>query len=221
MYYSPYSQYIYPCEFCMMRYLESAFIRMLHASPAVGAVDIYANGQLIAKNLMYGRFSPYIKIIPGRYNIKVYAAGNKARPIIDTEANFVQNQIYTSAVIGNVPNYELYIIHDTRMPILRDKANIRFVHLSLNAPSVDITLPDGKILFSNISYKGVTSYISVAPSRYTVEARLTGTDIVVLTVPNIVLKPERNYTLYAVGLSEGKPPLQLLIPLDGSTYLGA
>jgi len=84
---------------------------------------------------------------------------------------------------------------------------------------VDITLPDGKILFKNVKYKESTDYIQVPPGTYTIEARPTGTTTTALYVPNITLKSQRFYTVYAIGLVNDKPGLQALIPLDGSSYL--
>lgn len=206
---------------CMMRQIEprSAYLRLLHAAPLTGRVDVYANGNPIAGNLVYRGFSPYVKLPPGRYNITVYPAGATVGPIISSVLELRPGSIYTAAIIGRTPDVELYTVPDIRVPIPSGMANVRFVHLSPGAPAVDVTLPDGRILFSNISYKGITGYIPLAPGRYTIQLRLAGTNTVVLTVPNIVLRPARNYSLYAIGLPEGKPGLQLLIPLDGSTYL--
>ena len=57
------------------------------------------------------------------------------------------------------------------------------------------------------------------PSTYRLQARIAGTDQVILDVPNINLTANRYYTVYAVGLPVGQPPLQVLIPLDGQSYL--
>lgn len=210
-----------PCDLCMMRQAEDSFsyVRVLHASPNVRAVDVYANDQLIAGNLRYRRFTPYLKIPSGQYNIRVYHAGTNDNPIINTTAVFKPSTIYTAAAIGMAPQVELYGIPDTRVAVSPSRANIRFVHLSPDAPAVDVFLSDGKTLFRNINYRGITGYISILPGRKKFELRSTGTGDVVLNVPNIILRGGRNYTIYAVGLAGGKPDLQVLIPLDGSTYL--
>jgi len=217
MYMFPYYQ---PCCFNMMRQLEeSSYVRVLHSSPGAPRVDVYANGNLIARNLRYGSFTPYLKLIPGRYKITVYPAGTSSTPIINTTVNLEPNNIYTAAAIGRPENIELFTIPDKRVAINPAMTNLRFIHLSPDAPAVDITLPDGKVLFSNVSYKGITDYIPVAPGRYTIQARPAGTDKIVLNVPNIVLRGGLNISVYAVGLAKGKPGLQVLVPLDGSTYL--
>jgi len=128
-------------------------------------------------------------------------------------------KIFTIAAIGILPNLELLAVPETKITQPADKAYIKFAHLSPNAGPVDVVLPDGTILFKNISYKGLTDYIQVPAGTYTLEVRPTGTKTTVLYVPNIRLKSQRFYTVYAVGLLNGKPGIQALIPLDGSSYL--
>jgi len=61
-----------------------SYVRLLHASPNAPAVDVYAGGKLIAGNLAYIQFTPYMKLQKGKYNIKVFAAGTTENPVINT-----------------------------------------------------------------------------------------------------------------------------------------
>ena len=92
---------------------------------------------------------------------------------------------------------------------------VRFSHLSPNAPAVDITLPDGTVIFRNVSYKQLTPYIAVPTDEYTLQVRPTGTDTVVLTIPDITLEPDAYYTIYAIGLLNGQPELDAIPIIDG------
>ena len=199
--------------------MSTSYIRVLHASPNAPAVDVYANSMLIAANLAYRDFTPYLKIRPGNYNVKVFPAGQKTNPVIDTNISVPPNSIFTVAAIGLLPNLSLLPILEPRMQIPPGKLFIRFAHLSPDAPAIDITLPDGTPLFRDVSYKEVTNYIPVNPGTYTLQARIAGTGDIVLQVPNITLYSNRFYTVYAIGLAEGTPGLQVLIPLDGNSYL--
>lgn len=210
-----------PCDYCMFRQLntQSTFVRVLHASFGTPKADVYANGKLIAGNLGYKEFTPYVKLLPGNYMITVFKSGTTVNPVSDSQITLGANTIYTAAIIGRQPGIEIYPVFEPRVPTPPGRANIRVVHLSPNAPAVDITTPDGKIIFANVKYKDITNYTSLSQGRHTIQARISGTSDVALNVPNIVLKPNRNYTIYIVGLAGEKPGLQVLIPLDGSTYL--
>ena len=130
-----------------------------------------------------------------------------------------RNAIITVAAVGTLSDIELLAIPDaneTRMP---GKALIRFLHLSPNAPAVDITLPDGTVIFSNVSFKHITPYMDVTPMSYTLQVRVAGTSNIVLTVPNVNLMTNKYYTIYAIGLVGETPELEALLLLDGENNM--
>lgn len=196
-----------------------SYIRVLHASPDAPAVDVYANGNIIARSLSYRQFTPYLPVLPGNYQINVFPAGAKENPIISTAVTVPSSFIATIAATGMLQSISLFTIPDLPTTKQPGKVNLRFVHLSPDTPRVDITLPNGTIVFNNVGYREITPYLAVDPGTYTLEARPAGTSQVVLYVPNIHLRPNNFYTVYAIGLSSGTPSLQVLIPLDGNSYI--
>lgn len=199
--------------------MDTTYIRIFHASPDAPPVDVYLNNRLVVSNLRYRNFTEYLQVPAGVSNVKVFPAGNTQNPVINTNVNIPPNTILTVAAINKLQDISLYPIEDTPMPIPMGKVYVRFGHLSPNAPSVDIRLPDGTNLFEDVEYKEITDYILVDPGTYTLDAYPTGTDDRVLHVPNVTLEPNRFYTVYAIGLVGERPPLQVVIPLDGNTYL--
>ena len=197
----------------------TSYFRVLHSSPKSPAVDVYINDILKFKNLTYGAFTDYIEVMTGDYNVKLYATGTKTSPVLNKNIFIPPEKIYTVAAIGLLPNIDVLLVLEPKVVNPSDKVYIKFAHLSPNAGAVDIALPDGKILFRNIKYKQLTDYIEVSAGTYTLEVRPTGTTTIALYVPNIKLKPQRFYTIYAIGLANDHPGLQALIPLDGSSYL--
>ncbi len=126
--------------------------------------------------------------------------------------------VYTIAAIGKLKNLRLMPIVDSIHCDHYCKACVRFVHLSPNAPAVDITLPDGTILFGNVSFTEVTDSIPVKPDVYNLQVRLACTETVALDVPHIKLESGKYYTIYAVGLVGMEPPLQALLVEDLKMY---
>ena len=214
-----YTQCYQPIDYLSTRQTGLSYMRVLHASPDAPAVDFYINNKLIASNKVYRSFTPYIGLRPGNYSISVYLAGQMTNPVINTNIEIASYSIYTATVIGRLSDIGLYLISDPVISPLMNKARVRFIHLSPNAPAVDLTLPNETILFANVSYKEITNYKSFNPGRYTLQANIASTTQVVLNIPNIVLRPGRNLSIYAIGLVSEEPPLQVLIPLDGSSYL--
>jgi len=222
-YNDPYSLYrdkpIYRENFLCRVAPMNSYIRVLHASPKSPAVDVYINDMLKFKNLTYGSFSNYVEVISGDYNIKLYPAGTKTTPVLNKNVFIPPEKIYTVAAIGVLPKIDLLLVLEPKVNNPTNNAYVKFAHLSPNAGAVDVTVPDGKILFKNVNYKESTDYIQVPPGTYTFDVRPTGTKTTALYVPNVRLKSQRFYTVYAVGLAGDHPGLQALIPLDGSSYL--
>lgn len=197
---------------------SQSYLRLLHSVPQAPAVDVYLNNKLVADKLTYRSFTDYFSVTADSLQIKVYSAADK-QLLLSTTADIPDNTIFTFSLVGQLPNINLLTIEDPRIPIQPTRAYFRFGHLAPTAPAVDVTFADGTELFKNISYQQVTDYISLSPGTYTLELRPAGTDQVVLYVPNITLTPNRFFSGYAVGLVSDEPSLQLLIPLDGNSYI--
>lgn len=189
----------------------NSYIRVFHASPNAPSVDVYANGNLIIKDLAYKQLSPYVPVIPGDYNIKVYPTGVTTNPVIDTNVNIPKNTIFNLAIVGKLANISLLPIPEPISPQNFGRACIRFIHLSPTAPNVDIVLTDGTKVFNNVGFKNITDYACIPAGTYSFNIIPTGTTNVVLTVPNVQLAADTFYTLYALGDVNGNPPLEALL----------
>jgi hypothetical protein len=189
----------------------NSYIRVFHASPNAPAVDVYANGNLLVKDLSYKEVSQYLPVPAGTYNIKVYPSGNMMNPVISTNVSIPENSVFNVAAIGTLPNISLYPIPEPLMGEKFGRPCVRFVHLSPNAPAVDIRLADGTMVFNNVSYKGITDYACVPAGTYNLKVNIAGTGNTVLTVPNVRLDSNTYYTIYAVGLAGKSPPLEAVL----------
>lgn len=81
-------------------------------------------------------------------------------------------------------------------------ANLRVLHLSPDAPAVDVFLNQGTMpAVSNLTFKAGTSYAQVAPGNYRIDISANGNTAgqSVLNVPSLALEPSRSYTAVAYG----------------------
>ena len=198
----------------------SSYIRILHASPDSPPVDVYANNDRMATGLSYRNFTEYRPVQAGNYNIQIYPAGSREQPVLETNLTIPPDSIQTLAITGKQSATALRAISDQpATPLDPNGLLLKFVHLSPDTPSVDVTLPDQRTLFSDVSYQESTNYTPLAPGTYTLQTQPAGTSNVILNVPNQSLSAGRAYSAYMIGLSSGDPSLQLLTPLDGVSYL--
>jgi len=191
---------------------------MLHASPDTPAINVYTNKQVIAKSLTYRNFTEYLPLPAGTHNIKVSLSSSQDEMFLEEDFKISPNSIYTVAVTGKPTNISLLIISDL-VACLGSKVNLKMLHLAPDTGNLDISIPNGTILFKDVPYLESTAYITLQPGTYTLQAKVSGTDNVILTVPRQKLSASKAYTAYVVGSSDGDPALQMLTPLDGSSYL--
>ncbi|QGU94355.1 DUF4397 domain-containing protein [Clostridium bovifaecis] len=192
----------------------NSYFRILHASPNTPAVDVYANGNLIVNNFNYKQVSPYIYVPVGNYDIEVYPARDKSKPIIKERIIVPKEIILNIAITGVFPNISLYPLPE---PVARQKFGrpcIRFIHLSPGASAMDITLPDETIIFKNLGYKEFTKYACILEGRYSFEIRTAGTEESILNTKSTQLAPNNYYTVYILGVGGDNSNLEAVTLLE-------
>ena len=193
---------------------NSSLVRVFHAAPQAPNVDVYVNDQMVFSNLAFGDFTRYVYLDEGEYNVSVYLAGQKDRPVINQMVDVSSQQIFTIAATGNLDNLGLLVIPDkvSKSPS-QNYSSVRVIHLSPNAPGVDI-LVDGDTLFEDISFGEGTDYVDLNPGTYNVNVVLNTDKSVVLPL-KVTLNPDKIYTIYIIG---NPPNLQEVQVVDGNTY---
>ena len=193
---------------------NSSLVRVFHAAPQAPNVDVYVNDQMVFSNLAFGDFTRYVYLDEGEYNVSVYLAGQKDRPVINQMVDVSSQQIFTIAATGNLDNLGLLVIPDkvSKLPS-QNYSSVRVIHLSPNAPGVDI-LVDGDTLFEDISFGEGTDYVDLNPGTYNVNVVLNTDKSVVLPL-KVTLNPDKIYTIYIIG---NPPTLQAVQVVDGNTY---
>lgn len=191
-----------------------SLVRVFHAAPQAPNVDVYVNDQMVFSNLAFGDFTRYVYLDEGEYNVSVYLAGQKDRPVINQMVDVPSQQIFTIAATGNLDNLGLLVIPDkvSKSPS-QNYSSVRVIHLSPNAPGVDI-LVDGDTLFEDISFGEGTDYVDLNPGTYNVNVVLNTDKSVVLPL-KVTLNPDKIYTIYIIG---NPPTLQAVQVVDGNTY---
>jgi len=200
---------------------SKAMIRVLHASPDAPAVDIYVDDAIVQgwTNVPFGTLSDYMAVPAGSYNVKVYATGDTTTAVIDTDATVAAGKSYTIAASGLLGDNSLQAYVFVDEPNLdAGKSLVRVVHLSPDAPAVDVAPDGGAALISNLEFPNATGYAALDPAAYDLEVRLAGTNTVALDLDPITVDAGKAYSVFAIG-SAAQPPagdnaLQVVAALD-------
>ncbi len=191
-----------------------AMVRVVHASPDAPAVDVLVNGNRALTDIEYMTVTPYQTLDPGSYQVQMVPAGEDQPIVIDAMLDLQAGMDYTAIATGLLNDIQPLVLVDDNTPPAAGRTKIRFVHLSPNAPAVDIAVAGGPVLFSNVPFRGVGGYTEVDAGTYNLEVREAGTNNVVLAVPNVAVRGDRVYTVYAMGIVGGEPPLEAVVTFD-------
>ena len=192
-----------------------SFIRFLHASPNAPAIDIYINEKKAVSNLPYGSLAGYAALPASLHKIETYPAGQTADPLLSIPIPLGEDTFTTMIIAGLLPSLQYRIYRDMKENISTNESYIRFVHLSPRAPAVDIVLETGETLFSSITFGRTEQYKKINPGIYKLLVRASGTPNVVLDLPHLTFEGGKAYTIYAIGLLGGSPPLSAVVLTDG------
>jgi len=187
----------------------NSFVRVLHALPGVGDIDVFINEELLDENLAYRNASRYLPIGPGNNRVQVFEAGDRSNPILDTQVDLPPSEAITLALIGAVSDAEVLPILQPFGEIAPEEVRVRFANLSPDAPALDLFINDNRVI-ADVAYRQVTGYSSISPGTYSVGLRPTDNNDLILARKNLVFKGGNGYIVYAIGLVEGEPALEII-----------
>lgn len=177
-----------------------ARVRVVHASPDAPNVDVLVNDGLAFADVAFREITGYATLPPGDYNVKVVPAGATTPVVIEANLTLEAGKEYTVIAKDLLASIAALVLVDDNSAPAPGNAHVRFVHLSPDAPAVDIAVAGGPVLFANVAFGEVGAYTPVPAGRYDLEVRLAGTTTVVLSLPDVRLVAGRVYTVYAFGL---------------------
>ncbi len=94
----------------------------------------------------------------------------RGRPVLTESFTFEGNQNYTVAAVDELNKLDLLFIYDG-MDVPSGETKLRFVHLSPDAPAVDIAARGGDVIFSGVQFKEVTKYLPLSPMHVQLSVR--------------------------------------------------
>lgn len=185
---------------------NNAMVRVVHASPAAGNVDVYVDGNKLLSNFAFGTVTNYVSVPAGSHRIQVTPAGKDVSAAVITQDATVQGGMaYTVAAIGTTGSgFALTAFADNNMIANDSKAKVRVYHLSPDAGPVNIAA-GGNTLISGLAYKNASDYLTVPAASYNFTVTATDSNTRVPLSAN--LQSNMVYSVFALGLLKGSPAL--------------
>lgn len=186
----------------------AARVMAVHASPDAPAVDLLVDNAVAGSGLAFPANTAYLNVPAGTRNVKVNVAGT-ANSVINANLALTSGVNYSVFAIDSVASISALVLTDDLTAPAAGKAHLRFVHLSPNAPAVDVAVQGGAVLIPNKSFQEFTAFTPFDAGTYDLEVRLAGTSTVVLPLPGVALQAGRIYTVFARGFAGASGPQAL------------
>jgi hypothetical protein len=178
-------------------------VRIGHCCPDAPNVDILVDGSPAFEDVAFGDLSDYAPLDAGEHEVCVVpSSGGDAA--IEASLDLEDETAYTVLATGMLEDIEPTVLMDEPGEVPSDKAHVRFIHTSPDAPDVSISVVDGPELFAGIGFREASDYEAVDDGTYDLEVRPTGTNDVALALDNISFDGGTAYTAIAIGqVSDG------------------
>lgn len=193
---------------------EGSDFRIMNAATkfATSPLNVYKDDKLLLDTFLYGTDSKYYRsaATSNNINIKIKDANNVESSILTFNDSNVNNQnityfLYSPSATSNTLEY-IKTVDDINQPD-NNKAKIRLANLASNLTSnVDVYINNNKIIASNIPFKKVTDFITVATTDK-ITVVYTGTTTIVKAITNAPLTSKGVYTYVLGGTLNSANPL--------------
>lgn len=179
----------------------TALVKFIQASPDEPALDFSLdNNHINFRPISYGDDLDYFRAFTGKRNTNFYNDLTGTLILSDT-IHLNENVSYSLFLVNTVSKPQILLLTDSLTKPAAASAGIRFVHLSPDAPAVDLAVTGGAVLVSNKGFKGFSPFSNIAGNKsYNLEVRQAGTSTVLATLPNVTLNNGFVYTIWLRGL---------------------
>lgn len=203
--------------------------QVIHNSPAP-TVDVYLDNGLFLDDFAF-HDATNVGLLPARTPLKLSVAPGNSTSVADAIyqlpvdgldlGNFYI--VMAAGVVGSSSHpFQLYVNSQGRYKSSNPvNVDLSVFHGSPDAPSVDVTIPGGIVIFDNIAFGNFTGYLSVPAAQYTIQ--LTPADDNTTVVKSYIADASsfagEAAVLYASGYLGSQPKFEVWAAFaDGTTF---
>lgn len=179
-----------------------AYVSLYNMSPDAPPLGIRVDNNRINFNPFdYTDHTGYLRFFTGDREL-LFTPFNASNTLLQTTISLEEDMLYSVFVTGTADDLQALVTEDDIPEAEVDNAVVRLVHLSPDAPAVDLstTTADGDDpLFSDVSYREASEFIEIPAGSTSFDITAAGGDEVIASVSSINFLPERVYTLVIRG----------------------
>ena len=141
-----------------------AAVRFLNAAYGYPAFRVYVGNRRAARLLNFASLSAYVRLAAGYQTVTV--TGTDGYVYIQKTIPFEAGGRFTIAVINRPGGLDLLRITDNCCFTSLQAAHFRVGNLARNSGALDVLLPDGRAVYSDVRFKEIASFKRIAPGAY-------------------------------------------------------
>src|SRR5579859_2240986 len=187
---------------------NTAFVRIVHASPDVGIVDVFVDGTKLLSSFQFATVTEYVPLPAGPHHVQVALLGKGVNATMLAQTITAQpDQVYTIAVVGTKASGFSFDIFADNDVVTGNQAKLRAYHLSPNAQAVNVN-EGATTVIQGLGYQQSSAYLSLPPGGHVFN--LSGLPAHTADSFSVTIQPWSVTSVFVIGLLNGKPGLQFV-----------
>ncbi|TCC97110.1 DUF4397 domain-containing protein [Pedobacter hiemivivus] len=176
-----------------------SYLSIANASPTLGTYNIYLDGTKYNTSgaVAFGGVITYSSLTAGDHTLS-FTTESSSNVLTSKTVSLEDNEAYSAFLIDKGDKQEVLLVKDEMTVASTEKAFIRFINLSPDAPALDLSVSDGETLISDKAYKSASAFQAIDPKVYSFELKANG--IVKALLADQTLTAGKYYTIISRGL---------------------
>jgi hypothetical protein len=196
-------------------------LRIVHAAPDAGPVDLYLGEALIAEGLEYGAVSEFTAVPNGQQQLRLVPAGAALdQAVIDTTQDFTAGGAFQVVVSGLADDLQATIAGVDLRALPESQARVRVVHASPDLEAVDVSIAGGATPFDAIDFRNQSGYVVFDAGTYSFQLRENGSDTLLLEALDVPIEASMVYDILVIGQSEDGTLQMAIVSAQAATLAG-
>ncbi|SDL02163.1 protein of unknown function [Pedobacter sp. ok626] len=177
-----------------------AYLSVANVSPTLGTYNIYLDGTKSNTSgaVAFGGILAYSTLTAGNHTLS-FTTESSVNVLATKTVSLEENGVYSAFLIDKGNNLDVLLIKDEINVASTEKAFIRFINLSPDAPELDLSVSEAETLISGKAYKSASAFQAIDPKTYSFELKANGIVKTILT--DQTLTAGKYYTIIARGLT--------------------
>lgn len=178
-----------------------SYVRVVNGSPGLATYNVYLSGNIInAAALPFLGSTSYTSRSSGSYNLR-FTSASSTETLFTKDITLNPSTNYSYYLVNKPGQLDGILIRDDVSVSSADKAYIRFVNLSPDAPALDLTKTGtATSLIANKTYKTASDYITIDAGTISLDVKDTSTGAVKITKTDVALAAGMHYDIICGGL---------------------